>query len=428
MAHADTELGELINGGPDLSIGGERLNVGLLRRFYANHDYMPVWPDRSRVVNALVNAVMHAGDQGLAPEMFHAKLLRQANELAPLDRELVLSDAFLTYADALARGAVPIEHRTDDEALTPEPIDVVAKLDEAIDSRYPAAVIEELAPTTPTYRALLLALQNSRSGSLKAPSNRVREIEVNLERERWLPRQLPSQRIWVNAADARLVLYRHNRAVFTTRVIIGQDDVRNQSPEFETTIDGITFNPPWNIPGDIAEKEIMPKVRRDPTYLTRHNMVIESDGAMQQLPGPEAGLGQMKFNMDNRFDVYLHDTPGKDLFSRTNRRISHGCIRVQDPRELAALLMEQPVSTINEAIAMGGTNVASLPEPIPVFVIYETAFLDFDGSLQFRPDVYNRDGAIWQRLHKPSEPQVAGHWPAVQRYMQPHYMQSSANQ
>src|SRR5213076_1661280 len=111
---------------------------------------------------------------------------------------------FLSYADALARGVTPIERRRDDEALTPEPIDVAAALDTAIGSPDPAAAIEALAPTTPTYRALRQALQKYRSGTPdgdKAATNRSRQIEVNLERQRWLPRRLPAEYVWVNAAD-----------------------------------------------------------------------------------------------------------------------------------------------------------------------------------------------------------------------------------
>ena len=249
--HAHTELGNRIDGGSGLVVAGERLNVELLRRFYARHGFEPVWTTRQAQANSLMNAVLRAGDHGLAPELFHANLLRTPATLPPLDRELLLSDAFLSYADALARGAMPIERRRDDEALTPEPIDVAAALDTAIGSPDPAAVIEALAPTTPTYRVLRQALQSYRSGASagdKATANRLREIEVNLERERWLPRRLPADRVWVNAADDRLVLYRADRPVFSTRVIVGQDDGPNQSPEFQATIDGVLFNPPWNVP------------------------------------------------------------------------------------------------------------------------------------------------------------------------------------
>jgi murein L,D-transpeptidase YcbB/YkuD len=398
-------LERLIDGfSAELVVARERLNVPLLRRFYAEHGFEPVWNTRQAQANSLVNAVLRAGSHGLAPELFHASLLQTLADLPPLDRELVLSDAFLSYAEALAHGAVPVERRPDDEALMPEPIDVVAVLDAAIDSPDPAAVIEALAPTTPTYRALRQALQNYRSAGEKATANRLHTIEVNLERQRWLPRRPPLERVWVNAADARLTLYRADRPVFSTRVIVGQDAEPNQSPEFRATIDGVLFNPPWNIPESIVTQELLPKISRDPTYLSRHNIVARPDGGLQQLPGPGSGLGLIKFEMENRFDVYLHDTPSKNLFNRDNRRISHGCIRVQNPRELAALLLRLPVEAIDHAIAMGGTVRSDLPAPVPVFVVYETAFVDADGDLQFRPDVYHRDAEIWRQLHPMRRP------------------------
>ncbi|MGA8755176.1 MAG: L,D-transpeptidase family protein [Stellaceae bacterium] len=404
---ANTEIGSLIDSTPELVVAGERLNVGLLRRFYARHGFEPIWTTRQAQANALVNAVLRAGDQGLSPELFHADQLRQIPRLSPLDRELLLSDAFLSYADALARGAMPVERRSDDEALPPGPIDVAAALDDAIDSPGPAAMIEALAPTTTTYRALRAALQSYRLGAStgdSAATNRLREIEVNLERQRWLPRRLPADRVWVNVADARLVLYLANRPVFTTRLLVGQDVKRNQSPEFRAIIDGILYNPPWNIPEDIATDEILPKISRDPNYLAQHDMVMQANGLLQQLPGPGAGLGLLKFEMDNRFGVYLHDTPEKILFSRDDRRISHGCIRVQHPRELAALLMHQPIDQINQAIATGSTTRVNLPVPVPVFIVYQTAFVDTDGKLQFRPDVYNRDVEIWRHLYPVRQP------------------------
>jgi murein L,D-transpeptidase YcbB/YkuD len=401
--HANTELGNLIDGAPDLVVAGERLNVGLLQHFYARHGFEPVWTTRQAQADSLMNAVLRADDQGLDPERFHAKPLLRRATLPPLDYELLLSDAFLSYADALARGAVPVERRRDDETLTPEPIDVAAALDAAIDSPDPGKVIEALAPTTPTYLALRQALQGYRSGAPAgdtATTNRLRKIEVNLERQRWLPRSLPADRAWVNVADERLVLYRAGQPVFSTRVVVGEDVERNQSPEFRATIDASFFNPPWVIPSDIVAREILPKISRDPDYLTRNKMVMLANGEAEQLPGPDAGLGLIMFDMPNRFDVYLHDTPDRYIFNRDNRRISHGCIRVQNPREFAALLMQQSIDTINQGIAMGSTTRNNLSTPVPVFVVYQTAFVDTDGTLQFGPDFYNRDAEIWRRLQR----------------------------
>lgn len=389
VTHDDTGLGKLIKS-PPASIAGERLNVELLQRFYARRGYAPVWTTREAQADALVKLVLSAADHGLDPDLFHAGSLRSRATLPPLERDLVLSTAFLSYADALARGAMPIDRRKDHEVLTPDPVDVAAALDAAVDSRDPAAAIEGLAPTTPTYRLL-------RQG-LKTTPTRAREIQVNLERERWLPRRLPADRVWVNVADSRLVLYYSDRPVFSTRVIVGRDERRKQTPEFQTTIYGIVFNPPWNIPEDIAREDILPKAKGDPGYLARHDIVVLPNGSVQQRAGASSALGHLMFEMNNRFDVYLHDTPSKDLFSRDNRRISHGCIRVENPRELAALLMRQPVDAIDRAIAPGNTTRSDLPRPVPIFLVYETAFADADGKLQFRADVYGRDAEIAQYL------------------------------
>ncbi len=402
-SHANTEIGKLIDDAPEIVIADEPLNAGLLRRFYARHGFEPIWTTRQAEAHSLVNVVLHAGDQGLDPALFHANLLRHRSKLSPLDRDLVLSDAFLSYADALARGAVPVERRGDDQTLTPGPIDVPAVLDDAISSPDPAAAIEALAPTTPSYRALRQALQRYRSGILAGSEgmpNRLHQIVVNLERQRWLPRPLPADRVWVNVADESVVFYRADQALFSSRVVVGQDVKENQSPEFVATINDIMFNPPWRIPDDIAQREILPILSHDPNYLIRNKIVTLPDGGLQQLAGPDAGLGMLMFDMPNRFDVYLHDTPDKYLFNRGNRRVSHGCIRVHYPRELAALLMQQPIDAINEQIATGTTTRSNLPTPMPVFVVYQTAFADADGTLQFRPDFYDRDPEIWRQLHR----------------------------
>jgi murein L,D-transpeptidase YcbB/YkuD len=400
---AQTELGRRIGSGSEVRVGGDRLDAARLRRFYGQHDFQPVWSTRKDHATALTDAIWRAGDHGLAPEQFHAGLLLSVSALPPLERDLLLSDAFLSYAEALARGVVLPDQRRNDEVLTPGPVDTVALLDSALDRTDPAAALEGLAPQTPTYRALRQALRDLRSG--EAPRGvdvaaRRRALEVNLERERWLPRRLPADRIVVNAAEQRLIMYRDDSPAFTTRVIVGMDEQPNQSPEFQVAIDAIWFNPPWNIPPDITENEIMPLIQKDPEYLAKHNLVMLPNGILQQKAGPYSGLGYLMFDMNNKFDVYLHDTPGRDLFKRDNRRISHGCIRVENPRELAALVMKQSREEIDQAIATGDTNRTKVPQPVPVFVIYETAFAGPDGKLQFRPDIYGRDPAIWALLSR----------------------------
>jgi murein L,D-transpeptidase YcbB/YkuD len=404
-AYANTDLGRLVGNAPEAIVAGERLNVERLRAFYGRRGFTPVWTAaRQAQATALTAAVLRARDHGLAPELFHADLLRTAETLPPLDRELMLSDAFLAYADALARGAVPIERRRDDETLTPGPIDTTAAFDAVIDSPDPAASIEALAPQTPTYRLLRAALHDLRAGkpgNSGAAADRWRAIEVNLERERWLPRPLPADRVWVNAADQKLTMYRDGQPIFATKLVVGQTGKGMQTPEIQVPIDAVWFNPPWNIPDDIAQNEILPKANGEPSYLAKHNLVTLPNGILQQRAGPTSALGPLMFDMNNRFDVYLHATPSKELFLREDRHVSHGCMRVEDPRTLASLVMQQPLEAIDQAIATGTTTRTPVPKPVPAFVVYETAFADADGKLQFRADAYGRDAEIWRALSPP---------------------------
>jgi murein L,D-transpeptidase YcbB/YkuD len=306
---------------------------------------------------------------------------------------------------------VPIETRYDDEDLTPEPVDVAAVLTQAIGSPDPASVIEGLAPHSPAYLALRRALA---AGAVSRYSEAQRHaIVVNLERQRWLPRQIPADRIWVNIPTAHLELYRDNRPVFTSRVVVGETD--KQTPELHTAITSLLFNPSWYVPRSIVQKEILPKLARDPNYLDRHHMVMRSNGGIQQLPGPGTALGRLKFEASNRFDVYLHDTPLKSLFKRDDRFESHGCVRVENPRDLGALLLGKPVEAINKAIASGSTYRRALPKSMPAFLVYQTAFVDSSGAIAFAPDIYDRDEAIWRRLQRAQQVPVAQRAPSAER-------------
>jgi murein L,D-transpeptidase YcbB/YkuD len=408
----------------ELSIDGEKLRTALLRQFYGAHEFQPVWENHKAQADALLRAVARAGEHGLDPELFHAGALRKLGSLSPIDRDLLLSDAFLGYADALARGAVPIEARYDDEDLAPEPIDVAAVLTQTLDSADPSAMIEGLAPRSPAYLALRHALRSyraddgetARAGAAAAAGSgeaKRRAIIVNLERLRWVPRQLPADRIWVNIPTARLELVRGNRPVFASRVVVGETD--KQTPELQTSITSVLFNPSWYVPRSIVTQEILPKLARDPNYLARHHMVMRPNGGIQQLPGAGTALGRLKFEATNRFDVYLHDTPLKSLFKRDDRFESHGCVRVENPRELGALLLGESVEAIDNAIARTTTARRMLPKAIPTFLVYQTAFVDSAGAIAFAPDVYGRDDAIWRRLQRTPQAPVAQRGPSTER-------------
>jgi L,D-transpeptidase YcbB len=419
----NVELKARLDAPGKLTIGGARMHIALLRRFYIAHGYQTVWDTRPAEARRLWDAVLRAADHGLDPGLFHAAVLAERSAALPLvERDLLLSDAFLSYADALSRGAMPIEDRADDEDLTPEPVDVVAVLDSVIATPNSAMAIEALAPSSPEYIALRRAYAEYRAFAAGDPTvrskpvrasaekaaaadRRARQLAVNLERLRWLPRQMPRDRIMVNAAIARLQLFRDDRSVFATRVVVGEID--KQTPEFQSTIAHLLFNPPWNIPRSIAQKEILPKLAADPGYLTSHHMRVRSNGSIQQEAGPYSALGRLKFEMNDRYDVYLHDTPTKSLFQSAARMMSHGCVRVENPRALAVLLLGQAPEVIDKAIASGRTTRRALPAPMPIFIVYQTAYVESDGSIQFRADPYERDDEIWHHLTRAQQLPVA---------------------
>jgi murein L,D-transpeptidase YcbB/YkuD len=427
----NVELKARLDGPGSLVIAGERMHLALLQRFYIAHGYQTAWDARPVEAKRLRDAVLQADNHGLDPGLFHGALLGERRQSLPLaERDLVLSDAFLSYADALSRGVIPIEQRLDDEDLTPEPVDVVAVLDAAIADPNPAKLIEALAPSSAEYaalrrtyaefRAIAAGARTVRGRSERASperaaaaERRARQLAVNLERLRWLPRRMPADRVVVNAAIARLQFFRDHRPVFTTRVVVGEID--KQTPELQSTISDLLFNPPWNIPRSIAQKEILPKLAADPDYLTSHHMRFRSNGAIQQEAGPYSALGRLKFEMSNRYDVYLHDTPTKSLFQAAARMMSHGCVRVENPRMLAALLLGQPVEAIDNGIAVGRTHQRQLPVPMAIFIVYQTAYAESDGSIQFRADPYQRDDEIWQHLTRTQQLPVAQDSSAGQR-------------
>lgn len=246
-------------------------------------------------------------------------------------------------------------------------------------------------------------------------ADRIQQIILNLERWRWVPRDLGRRYIVVNAADATLQVVADGRPVLTSRVVVG--DLRHPTPVLQARLDAVVLNPPWNVPTSIAAGEFLPRLRVNGRYLAENDIVIlerrESDPfglavdwsaipadpfpfRLQQRPGPDNALGRIKFDAPNRFDVYLHDTPIRSLFARSVRTASHGCIRVERAGDLAAYVLADGSGRwagprLAEAIAAGDSQRIEVARPLPLYVLYWTAFAGPDGLVQFRDDVYGRD-------------------------------------
>jgi murein L,D-transpeptidase YcbB/YkuD len=266
---------------------------------------------------------------------------------------------------------------------------------------------------------------NAGSGTLSAlnvsADSRVKEIEANLERWRWLPRHFEDRTIQVNVAAQRVDFIDDGEIRLTSKVVVGQKSM--PTPILRTFAMGVIANPAWDIPDDIAAKSILPHLRHDADYLKKRGLAlvdapegVEIDwkkvkaNAMpyqiQQLPGPKNGLGQVMLDMPNTFYVYLHGTEDPKLFNRDDREISHGCVRVEKIEKLAELALGDTVSdpgqTMQEAIAGGTTRSFTLDDPVPVYLVYWTAAANDDGTVDFYPDIYDRDPKLLRMLDKKS--------------------------
>ncbi len=240
--------------------------------------------------------------------------------------------------------------------------------------------------------------------ALNAPAEQwVRQIEINLDRWRWLPHDLGERYIMVNIAGFTFDLIEEGRPALSMRVVAGKPTHR--TPMFTGRMTNIVLNPSWHVPASIARKEVIPHMNRDPSYLEREGFEVTGSGSSMQIrqkPGARNALGKVKFLFPNRFDVYLHDTPSRSLFSRTVRSFSHGCIRVEKPVELAEyLLKDNPAWTpqkIAAALAKGREQWVAIPRPLPVHLVYWTAWADAAGTLQLRDDIYGRDKPLLEIL------------------------------
>ena len=250
--------------------------------------------------------------------------------------------------------------------------------------------------------------------ALNSPK-RDREIDtvlVNMERWRWLPRNLGEPKlnnayVILNIPDYTLKVMQGGKQVWTTRVVTGKPGI-HATPLLSETMKFITVNPTWNVPPSIIQNEYLPALAQDPTVLERMGLRLETerDGSVHisQPPGDGNALGRIRFNFPNKFLVYQHDTPDKYLFAKDERAYSHGCMRVQYPDQYAEVLLgitdPQEHFTVAKIHSMYGSSEQNInfPTPIPVHITYQTAFVDDSGKLEIRKDVYGRDGTLKELL------------------------------
>jgi len=276
-------------------------------------------------------------------------------------------------------------------------------------------------------------------------SRRIDQIRVNLERARWVQRDLPPEFVLVNIAGFRAYFVRGKEVIWSARVQVGK--TYRETPIFRDEIEYVVFNPTWTVPPGILRKDILPQASKDPDIIRRKGLkVLDQEGSevdpravswsaasfpyvLRQDPGPSNALGRVKLMFPNEHLVYLHDTPNKDLFERPQRTASSGCIRVERPLELTELVLSGTPgwnrARIDQVIASGQTRRVDLESPLPVLILYWTAEVMEDTRVAFRDDVYGRDAPVLRALDRklasspptrppgvapPAEQPAAGGW------------------
>ncbi|MEQ8340558.1 MAG: L,D-transpeptidase family protein [Marinovum algicola] len=252
-------------------------------------------------------------------------------------------------------------------------------------------------------------------------SERLKSVLVAMERERWFNRPRGARHVLVNIPDFKARIIDNDKVTFETRSVVGKDTPDRETPEFSDVMEYMEINPYWNVPRSIASEEYLPAMRRNP-YAAGHLQVIDGRGRvvprssinfarysgrtfpfnLRQPPSDKNALGLVKFMFPNKYNIYLHDTPAKSLFSNEVRAFSHGCVRLNDPFDFAYELLsrqtDDPVDFFQTRLQSGQNIRVPLDEPVPVHLIYRTAYTDAKGRLKFRADIYGRDAMVYRAL------------------------------
>lgn len=389
----------------------------------------PAWSEQA--LDELRQAAATAQAEGLPVEtvaineleLYRARLGADADAAQQLD--LVADELFARLARSFARGA--LDPAVVDPAWhlprNPDP-DAEALRGEAW-RRGVGRVLGELLPGNRDYAALraeLARVKGEAEGAVdpqgRSRETRIDRLRASMERWRWLSRDIPGERVETRIAQFEVVIFENGSIAETHRAIVGARNT--QTPSFDAQINAVTLNPAWTVPRSILVNELIPRFRRDPAAASRSGYeVIDAAGRtydpsevdwsghfsymLRHRPGGGNPLGRLKFEMPNRFDVYLHDTSNPELFERSDRALSHGCIRLAEPQGVALRLLGSAWerSALEAAISAGATRSLPIAQAVPFYAIYMTATVSNDGAVSFADDIYGRDTTIIALLDAP---------------------------
>lgn len=398
---------------------GTVINIEPIAKFYKRRLFNGIWTTRKGLTPKgveLVKLLGQSGSDGLEPSDYLSNWPANANQLTGenlVAAELYLSDAAVRYIRDLHSGRTTPAVSEPDIVIARKKIDNTALLSEMSKSG-PTKIAAKLRPGHRQYQGLRKLLANTKDAATR------QKIIVNMERWRWLPSNLGSAHVLVNVAAFKMHTRSKGKTVDTRRVIVGTE--YHKTPMFSSAINHSQFNPTWTISRNIAGNELLPKLRRDPGYLEKRGYDLYASWEVDaprmnasqidwesvngkkfpykivQPPGPKNALGVVKFLFPNKFNVYLHDTANRDLFTGSNRALSHGCIRVENPMEFANLLYKldkNPAAPKLQAVVDSeNTTAVKFRNPIPVHLTYFTIWVDDNGKVETFKDVYGRDKLV----------------------------------
>ena len=420
---ASATFAQACAGAPALSLRVLPQVGDALTRHYAQAPRF-IWSEQGAVsakAQAALATLAAAGTVGLDPADYRVALPEPQNPgaaaLAWLRFELALSARVLTYVLDATRGRIDPNRLSGYHDLPRKSVDLSGVLGAIAQSSDVAAYLASRNPDNPPFRALVAELARQ-----SADTDKAARLRIALEQMRWLPRDLGSRYVFLNQPAFEVSFHNGAAAPLTMRAVVGKPDA--QTYFFTDRIKEVTYNPYWNVPRSIVINEMLPKLWRDPSWLSRQGYEVSNSRGRQvasnavnwgavatdqlgidvrQPPGSRNALGALKIDFPNRHAIYMHDTPQKHLFARAERAFSHGCVRLEHPRAMAAALLGIGVAEVDRKIAPGDNRTERVAGDIPVYLAYFTAWPDAQGSVRYYKDVYGRDAHLAQAIAKTRE-------------------------
>ena len=385
--------------------------------FYQSRDFGPIWiensdlNDRGLAVNRFLSQVE---SEGLDPADYKTALVPPGASAARTAlMELSITAAVVRYARHVQFGRIDLDDVDRTTQFERRSFDLMGLLGKLAPRTEISEVLGALSPPLPQYQALKGKLAQLRAdptnpAGLTSKPNPFPAVIANLERWRWFPRDLGSTRVIVNIPQFQLTFTQAGVTKFVAKVVVGERSL--PTPVLSASMTSITLNPKWNVPDQIVERELIPKLQQDPQLLDRLGLKADrrADGTLHihQAPGDLNALGRIRFNFPNKFMIYQHDTPEQNLFEQQVRAYSHGCIRVENALFYAGYLLssEHPGEQYppERLYAMFGDNEIEFrfSKPIPVHLVYQTAYVGDDGALILLPDIYGLDSRLLASLQE----------------------------